>query len=284
MDDNNLYQELESYIEYYFKHQSIVPFDKGVQKKHSLGSQENFFSQSVQEVRKDTCDKEKQRVTNFTNKQVTENPTSKLAVPIIKNEEQKLNPQYSESLDSLSFRIYGCQECNLCLNRKNIVFGQGNQKSKILLIGEGPGVEEDKEGIPFVGLAGQFLNKMLLGIAIARDAVYVTNIVKCRPPSNRNPQKKEMDVCSKILKKQIQILQPKMILLLGSVVFQWMFPGEGGIMKNHGMVFSYTQDSMKISTIATFHPAYLLRKPQDLSIAWQDFRKIRQLIVRLGIV
>ena len=190
----------------------------------------------------------------------------------------------SESLDSLRLRIHECQECNLCLGRKNIVYGQGNQRANLLIIGEAPGAEEDKKGIPFVGKAGQLLDKMLLAIAVAREAVYVTNLVKCRPPNNRNPYFDEMQTCFTILKKQINFISPQLIVLLGSVAFKWIFPQEGGIIKNHGKLFSYTCKDIKIPTIATFHPAYLLRKPEELPVAWQDFRKIRQLILRLGIV
>lgn len=273
---NQLYQQLQSYIEYYFSQQKLIAFPKG--KKKQLLDVVEQNSQSTNNKKPPLF--QKQATPSFPLQSgISETPLS-----ISTSNKASFTNFSTVSLDSLSLRIYGCQECNLCLNRKNIVFGQGNQSSKIFLIGEAPGAEEDKEGIPFVGLAGQLLNRMLLGIAIARGAVYVTNIVKCRPPSNRNPQKQEMETCSKILKKQIQILQPKLILLLGSVAFQYFFSGQGGIMKNHGKQFFYEQGSMRIPTIATFHPAYLLRQPQDLALAWQDFRKIRQLIAHLGIV
>lgn len=275
--NSDLYQQFRSYIEYYFSRQNFIAIAQRQSSKPKANTQNKELAVQAQQTKIPTAPEKKQPLIASKFNHSFSNDLNETQSQILKNPS-------SDSLDSLSLRIYGCQECNLCLSRKNIVFGQGNQKSKLLIIGEAPGAQEDKEGLPFVGPAGQLLNKMLLGIAIAREAVYITNIVKCRPPSNRNPYSKEMATCSKILKKQIQILAPKLILLLGSVALQWMFPEKGGIMKNHGQLFSYNQETMKIATMATFHPAYLLRKPQDLPIAWQDFRKIRQLINRLGLV
>ena len=112
------------------------------------------------------------------------------------------NLQEAGSLDSLRLRIQDCQKCNLCLGRKNIVYGQGNQKAQILFIGEGPGMQEDQQGLPFVGKAGQLLNQMLLSIALTRESIYITNLVKCRPPNNRNPEKEEIKTCSEILNRK----------------------------------------------------------------------------------
>ena len=199
---------------------------------------------------------------------------------IVKDFLQKaVNLQEAGSLDSLRARIQNCQKCNLCLGRKNIVYGQGNQKAQILFVGEGPGMQEDQQGLPFVGKAGQLLNQMLLSIAITRESIYITNLVKCRPPSNRNPEKEEIKTCSEILNKQIELIAPKMIVLLGSVALQWFFPEAGGIKKNHGNLFHYKFQEKEIPALATFHPAFLLRFPENLSLAWNDFRKIRQAIL-----
>ena len=167
------------------------------------------------------------------------------------------NLQEAGSLDSLRLRIQDCQKCNLCLGRKNIVYGQGNQKAQILFIGEGPGMQEDQQGLPFVGKAGQLLNQMLLSIALTRESIYITNLVKCRPPNNRNPEKEEIKTCSEILNKQIELIAPKMIVLLGSVALQWFFPEAGGIKKNHGNLFHYKLQEKEIPTLVTFHPAFL---------------------------
>ena len=193
--------------------------------------------------------------------------------------QKSVNLQEAGSLDSLRLRIQDCQKCNLCLGRKNIVYGQGNQKAQILFVGEGPGMQEDQQGLPFVGKAGQLLNQMLLSIAITRESIYITNLVKCRPPNNRNPEKEEIKTCSEILDKQIELISPKMLVLLGSVALQWFFPEAGGIKKNHGKIFSYLFKEKEVPTLATFHPAFLLRFPENLSLAWNDFRKIRQAIL-----
>ncbi len=193
--------------------------------------------------------------------------------------QKAVNLQEAGSLDSLRLRIQDCQKCNLCLGRKNIVYGQGNQKAQILFIGEGPGMQEDQQGLPFVGKAGQLLNQMLLSIAIARESIYITNLVKCRPPNNRNPEKEEIKTCSEILDKQIELINPKMIVLLGSVAMHRFFSEVGGIKKNHGELFSYSFKKKEIPTLVTFHPAFLLRFPENLSLAWNDFRKIRQAVL-----
>ena len=190
------------------------------------------------------------------------------------------NLKEAGSLDSLRLRIQDCQKCNLCLGRKNIVYGQGNQKAQILFIGEGPGMQEDQQGLPFVGKAGQLLNQMLLSIALTRESIYITNLVKCRPPNNRNPEKEEIKTCSEILTKQIELIAPKMIVLLGSVALQWFFPEAGGIKKNHGNLFHYKLQEKEIPTLVTFHPAFLLRFSENLTLAWNDFRRIRQAILR----
>lgn len=182
------------------------------------------------------------------------------------------------SLDSLRVRIHQCQRCNLCLARKNIVYGQGNQRARILFIGEGPGAEEDIQGLPFVGRSGKLLTQMLSAIALNRNSVYITNIVKCRPPNNREPLQKELTSCSKILDKQIFLIKPKILVLLGTVALKWFFPDVGGIMKNHGKILNYNKQGLTIPTLVTFHPAFLLRQTENLSLAWYDLRKLRQLI------
>ena len=264
----DLYQQIKEYLNYFYTNQKFIPYNQ----KFSLQKKDKILTQphSLQE----------KQVPLNQKKPFFVKPSPSFAIKETTILKQK---QSSLSLDSLYMRMHGCQDCNLCLNRKNIVFGQGNHKSKILIIGEAPGQEEDKEGFPFIGRAGQLLNRMLLGICITRESIYITNIVKCRPPQNRNPHLKEMNTCSKFLKEQIRILEPRFIILLGTIAFQWIFPQQGGIMKNHGKTFSYQFEGQSIPVIPTFHPAYLLRKPLDLILAWQDFRKIRQAIFSLGL-
>ena len=125
-----------------------------------------------------------------------------------------------ENLEELENSIKGCNKCKLCGGRNNIVFGVGNENADIMFIGEGPGADEDAQGIPFVGKAGQLMNKAFEGIGINRDKVYIANIVKCRPPQNRNPEKDETEACIDYLRNQVMIIKPKIIVLLGNVVLK----------------------------------------------------------------
>ena len=119
-----------------------------------------------------------------------------------------------ENWDELEKECKNCKKCNLCSTRKNIVIGTGNKKAEIMFIGEGPGADEDEQGIPFVGKAGQLMNKALQGIGLNREDIYITNIVKCRPPQNRNPEKDEADICKEYIDSQIKLINPKVIVLL----------------------------------------------------------------------
>ena len=125
-----------------------------------------------------------------------------------------------DNLEELENSIKGCNKCKLCNSRNNIVFGVGNKNAKIIFIGEGPGADEDAQGIPFVGKAGQLMNKAFEGIGLKRDDVYIANIVKCRPPQNRNPEKDEAEACIDYLRNQVMIVKPKVIVLLGNVALK----------------------------------------------------------------
>ena len=304
--EENLVSSLKSYIHHYFPKQKFLPTlsQKNISLQEKTASLENNQLQKTASLENNQLQKtaslennQLQKTASLENNQLQktaslENNQLQKTASLENNQLQKTNStegknifsssdwvrkvQSANSLDSLRLRIHECQECNLCLNRKNIVYGQGSHQSPLMFIGEAPGSEEDREGIPFIGKAGQLLNKMLLGIAIHRKTVYITNIVKCRPPNNRNPEKIEMKTCFPVLEKQIKLLAPKIIVLLGSVAFQFLFPNQGGIKANHGKVFYLHK---KTPVLPTFHPAYLLRKPEELPLAWQDFRKIRQLIL-----
>jgi len=176
-------------------------------------------------------------------------------------------------LNDLYQKNKSCQKCELGGMRNNFVFGNGSTESKIMFIGEGPGADEDKLGEPFVGRAGKLLTKMINTIGIERQDVYITNIVKCRPPQNRNPTTAEISCCIPILKKQIQLINPKLIITLGNVPSKTLIPDLPGISRVHGEIFQYKTWKL----LPTFHPSYLLRNRAAIPLAWEDFKKIFEL-------
>ena len=164
-----------------------------------------------------------------------------------------------------------------------MVFSDGNPKSKIMIIGEGPGANEDKEGIPFVGRAGQLLDKMLEAINLDRDNVYITNVVNFRPPDNRRPTDTEIKRYLPFLKKHIEIIKPKIILLLGSTAMNAILKNEDVISKIRGKWFDIKINGVRLNTIVSFHPAYLLRQPDQKRFSWQDLKMIRDKVKSLNI-
>ncbi len=188
-----------------------------------------------------------------------------------------LRPEKARNLDSLRLRIRDCDRCQLCLGRKTIVFGQGNQQADLVFVGEGPGEEEDKTGLAFVGRAGKLLTQIIHSIGINREAVYICNVVKCRPPGNRNPITEEITICSPILFKQIELLKPNLIITMGNIATKALLPNAQGIMKMRGKLTHYKDFPL----IPTFHPSFLLRNPSALTDVWDDMRKIRQFLFKL---
>ncbi|HZK18295.1 MAG TPA: uracil-DNA glycosylase, partial [Clostridia bacterium] len=162
--------------------------------------------------------------------------------------------------------------CGLAQHRNNVVFGEGNPKAKIMLIGEGPGAEEDRQGLPFVGAAGQLLDKILEAIDLGRGDVYIGNIVKCRPPKNRIPNRKEATACMPWLYKQIEIISPEIIVLLGSTALQNMIDPKARITRARG---KWLRSKSGIKIMPTYHPAALLRDPSRKRPVWEDFQLIR---------
>lgn len=162
-----------------------------------------------------------------------------------------------------------CEKCRLCKGRKNVVIGTGNKTAKIMFIGEGPGADEDIQGIPFVGKAGQLMNKAFIGVGIKREEVYIANVVKCRPPQNRNPEKDEVEACKEYLETQIKLVNPEKICLLGSVALKNILGEQYGITASRGKWFE--KDGIKI--LPTFHPAALLRDESKKINFWQDLKK-----------
>ncbi|MGH7353639.1 MAG: uracil-DNA glycosylase [Candidatus Rokuibacteriota bacterium] len=166
--------------------------------------------------------------------------------------------------------LQGCRRCRLCEARNTIVFGAGNPEADLVVIGEGPGADEDAQGLPFVGRAGQLLTKMLASVQITREEVFITNAVLCRPPGNRNPEPDELAACAPFLAEKLATIQPKVILALGSVATQSLLRTREPIGKLRGRVHPYGAAVL----IPTFHPAFLLRNPgqEYKRMAWEDLK------------
>ena len=187
--------------------------------------------------------------------------------------------QVLSTLTELRADLGDCTRCKLSNGRKNIVFGEGSEKARLMFIGEGPGREEDIEGRPFVGEAGQLLTKIIEnGIGIKREDVYICNIVKCRPPNNRDPEKVEIDCCIPFLKKQIEIIKPEVICTLGRIAARELLERDFKITMERGRWQTY----LNIPLMPTYHPAYILRNPGNerklKGDVWQDIQKIMTLL------
>ena len=180
----------------------------------------------------------------------------------------------SLTLHDIKEEIGECQRCKLSGGRKNIVFGEGNPDAVLMFVGEGPGRDEDEQGRPFVGRAGQLLTKIIEAIDLSRDDVYIANIVKCRPPENRNPEADEVSACIPFLKKQIEAIRPQIICTLGAVATNNLL----GIKTPLGKVRGKFTELDGIMVMPTFHPAYLLRNPAMKRGAWEDMKKVRELM------
>jgi len=179
----------------------------------------------------------------------------------------------AKSLEELRAAIGDCRLCKLCSGRTNLVFGVGNPKAELMFVGEGPGRDEDLQGEPFVGRAGQLLTDIITkGMGMKREDVYIANVVKCRPPENRNPEPDEVAACEPFLKKQIDVVQPRVIVGLGKFAVQTLLQSKIPITKLRGKWHSYHG----IKLMPTFHPAYLLRNPADKKLVWEDIKKVIQ--------
>lgn len=175
-----------------------------------------------------------------------------------------------KTLDEIRTELGDCQRCKLCKGRKQIVFGVGNPRAELVFVGEGPGEEEDKQGIPFVGAAGQLLTKMIEAMKFKRDDVYICNVVKCRPPGNRNPEGDEIEACEPFLKAQLGAIRPKVIVALGKFAAQTLLRVDTPITRLRGQWRSYEG----VALMPTYHPAYLLRQPDEKKKAWLDLQEV----------
>lgn len=184
------------------------------------------------------------------------------------------------TLEQLKAKCENCEKCQLCKNRTNLVFGVGVPNSEIMLIGEGPGENEDLQGKPFVGKSGQLLDKMLAAIDLDREKnIYIANMVKCRPPQNRDPLPEEQDMCIGWLREQFKIIRPKIIVCVGRISAQRLISPDFRVSRQHGQFIEKNGTLM----MGTYHPAALLRNPQNKETAFADWLKLRDKIQELNI-
>ena len=197
------------------------------------------------------------------------------AINRYKKDSFEISPNKVDNLVKLKKSILNIKNCNLKDNASKIVFSDGNPKSKIMLIGEAPGANEDQEGLPFVGRAGALLDKMLAAIDLDRKKVYISNIINFRPPENRRPTDKEIKRYLPFITKHIEIINPKILVLLGSTAMNALIGNEVVISKMRGKWIEKKFGSCKTSVLITFHPAFLMRQPAQKKMAWIDLKMIR---------
>ncbi len=203
-----------------------------------------------------------------------------------------------ETLEEIRDDLGDCHRCRLAAGRKTIVFGQGNPHAELVFVGEGPGADEDEQGLAFVGRAGQLLNRMLQLIGIRREDVYICNVVKCRPPENRTPERDEIETCSPFLFRQIEAIQPRLICCLGAPAVRTILGLKEGILKIRGQFYEYSgrgdlylsstgrddrpealgEHKVRPYVLATIHPAYVLRNPREEKILREDCEKIYEFL------
>ena len=175
-----------------------------------------------------------------------------------------------DTLERVREDLGECKRCKLHKGRRTVVFGVGNPRAELVFVGEGPGHDEDVQGIPFVGRAGQLLTQMIEAMSLSREAVYICNVVKCRPPENRVPESDEISTCTPFLLRQLAVIQPKVIVCLGNVAAQTLLGTKKSISQYRGQWFDYRGSRM----LATYHPAYLLRNPNAKGDVWKDLQKV----------
>jgi len=181
----------------------------------------------------------------------------------------------AEALDAVRADIGDCTRCKLHgLGRRQIVFGVGNPNADLMFVGEAPGADEDVQGIPFVGRAGQLLTKIIEAIGLTRDDVYIANVIKCRPPQNRNPEPDEVETCEPFLFRQIDVIKPKVIVALGKFGAQTLLRTADPISRLRGRVYEFRGAKL----VPTFHPAFLLRNPASKREVWEDMKLVRKLL------
>jgi DNA polymerase len=197
-----------------------------------------------------------------------------LSLPTSEIKPVQSNSSRVMTLEEVQKELGDCKRCKLHRTRRTIVFGEGNERATLMFIGEGPGYDEDVQGRPFVGKAGQLLTKIIESINLSREEVYIANVIKCRPPQNRNPEPDEIKSCNPFLMKQIRVIHPKIICALGTFSAQTLLKTDAKISALRGRFF----DLEDIKVIPTYHPAFLLRNPERKKEVWEDMKQIAELI------
>ncbi len=207
-------------------------------------------------------------------------PQESLAAPVDGLADAEALARAAESIEALHDAIRAFEGCALKASAKNTVIGRGNPEAKLILIGEAPGANEDRLGQPFVGEAGRLLDEMLKWIGLDESNVYITNVLFWRPPGNRNPTDAELALCRPFIDRQIELMQPSLLMFLGGIATKSMLHESRGILKLRGHWYDYqtTPGGRVIPALATLHPAYLLRQPAQKRFAWQDFLKFKQAV------
>jgi len=183
-------------------------------------------------------------------------------------------PSSAPALEEVRKELGDCRRCKLHKTRRTLVFGEGNSKARLMFVGEGPGYDEDVQGRPFVGRAGQLLTKIIESIGLRREDVYIANILKCRPPQNRNPEPDEIEACHPFVLRQVDAIRPRIICALGTFAAQTLLKTNQKITALRGRVF----DLGGIKVVPTYHPAFLLRSPERKRDVWQDMKRILELL------
>lgn len=194
---------------------------------------------------------------------------------------QRLASQ-AQSLEELRTALLDFDGCSLKKTARQLVFSDGNPSAKIMLIGEAPGRDEDAQGLPFVGRSGQLLDKMLAAIGLDRTKVYIGNVIYWRPPGNRTPSADERAMCEPFIRRQIELVRPKVMMTLGGSALSTLFEVRQGIMRTRGQVLDYAEGDLTIPTVPTLHPAALLRNPLNKRLAWQDLLALQALMEQNG--
>ena len=193
-----------------------------------------------------------------------------------RQEAQQSRTSLQNDWQGLEQIVAACQRCELHLCRKQTVFGRGSQQARLMLIGEAPGAEEDRQGLPFVGRAGQLLDRIITGVGLSMEDIYIANILKCRPPNNRDPNAAEVAQCQDYLQQQVDLLQPQLILALGRIAAHNLLHVSTALSRLRGQAYVFGQT--KIPLRVSYHPAYLLRNPADKDKAYEDWLKVAELL------
>ncbi|WP_342108550.1 uracil-DNA glycosylase [Methylobacterium sp. SI9] len=190
----------------------------------------------------------------------------------------RMRARQAKSLDELERILADFDACPLRFTAKNLVFADGNPEARVMFLGEAPGADEDRIGKPFMGRSGQLLDKMMKAIGLDRTSAYIGNIVPWRPPGNRNPTPQEVAVCRPFVERQIELVDPDIIVCLGAPATQTLTGSKDGILRTRGRLFPYKLPNREVKLLATLHPAFLLRQPVQKRLAWRDFRSLRALL------